>query len=251
MSISLINPRNLRLLLLLTALVSSAEAVSQVCNPLNPPDTFEAFPDGTSYVSGPAKGSLAWPGETFQSMMDSEIVECSDRDSRDHLEITSGCLTARQVGNYLRGYTDSYSFRALAVGWSEGKRVKWTDQINSYRAHIKRRQREDCPTCGLHLFTRYRTENDLYVASLRQDGLATIKKKHCGTYTTLAEKKINGLAGNTWYKVQFAAIGRQLTLSLDDKELLKANDATFSWGTSGIRTDYVDVYLDDWKVTAP
>jgi hypothetical protein len=29
---------------------------------------------------------------------------------------------------------------------------------------------------------------------------------------------------------------------------LTAHDTSLTWGTTGLRTDYMDVYLDDWKL---
>jgi hypothetical protein len=29
---------------------------------------------------------------------------------------------------------------------------------------------------------------------------------------------------------------------------LTAQDSSLAWGTTGIRTDYMDVYLDDWML---
>jgi hypothetical protein len=52
----------------------------------------------------------------------------------------------------------------------------------------------------------------------------------------------------TWYRLRFSAVGTTLTLYVDDVPQLQVTDGTFSWGTSGIRTDHATVYIDDWTV---
>jgi hypothetical protein len=104
----------------------------------------------------------------------------------------------------------------------------------------------------VHLFGRYRTEHDLYVASLRRDGSTYIKRKLCGTYTTIATGLLKDAGGATrpfnarqWYTLTFSAVSNQLRFFVDDVEQLAVTDGTFSWGTMGIRTDYAHVYFDD------
>ena len=101
---------------------------------------------------------------------------------------------------------------------------------------------------GAHLFARYQTENDLYVASLRHDGQVMIKKKHCDEYTTLAVAPFSQgtVELDRWYKLSFSAHGDELIFSVDGQQELSINDSTFSWGSMGIRLDYTDTYLDDW-----
>lgn len=229
---------------------SGAGSNAPWCPSPNPPDTYTAFPAGVPYSSGPASGRLAWRGEDFESYSGGETLECSNSDRYKHFEVTSGCIAAAEVGSYHRAYTEDDRFRVLAFAYDQNQRVKWTDQAISYRAYIKEWRQPDCTTCGLHLFTRYRTENDLYVASLRQDGLVTIKKKLCGVYTTLAQKQFGPVALKTWQRLKFSAIGNRLSFSLNGQEVLAVSDSTFSWGTAGIRTDFIAVYLDDWSVTA-
>lgn len=43
---------------------------------------------------------------------------------------------------------------------------------------------------GVSLISRYQDDNNFYYAGIRQDGTAVIKKKHAGTYTTLAQKPL-------------------------------------------------------------
>jgi hypothetical protein len=138
--------------------------------------------------------------------------------------------------------------------------VKWQAQTNEARFDVQSFQEPSGSTSpsfqGVHLFARYRTENDLYVASLRKTGEVLIQRKLCGTYTQLARGVLRDAAGNargemaagTWYRLAFSAVGSTLTLSIDGVRQLQVTDGTFSWGTSGIRTDFANVYVDDWTV---
>jgi hypothetical protein len=97
------------------------------------------------------------------------------------------------------------------------------------------------------------------VASIRYDGVATIKRKWKGVYTTLAESRLNNefreyldtngkLSPGKWYQIKFSAIGKNLKLYLDGELLLSASSDTFSWGTTGIRIDNSSTYIDEWKL---
>jgi hypothetical protein len=165
---------------------------------------------------------------------------------------------AKRVGVYRRGYVTTPNFRVLARGLSGDKQVKWQAQTAEARFNVASFQEPSGSSAfqGVHLFARYRTENDLYVASLRKTGEVFIKKKLCGTYTVLARGVLRDAAGRergpmatgTWYRLKFSAVGSTLTLSVDDVQQLQVTDTTFSWGTSGIRTDFVNVYIDDWTL---
>ena len=225
---------------------------------------YDAFPDGEGpYVSGPSSAALNWSGENFESYADDSIVECSsNRYALTHIDVTSGCLLSKYAGTWKRGWTDSDVFRAVAIGKdSDGREIKWTDQTTEYRAYIKSwHNNGDIPAwSGLHAFVRYRTSDDLYVASIRYDGVVTIKRKWNGVYTTLAEFRLNNqfkqyldangkLAIGQWYQIRFSALGNQLSFYLDGDLLLSASNNTFSWGTTGIRIDNSDTYIDEWKL---
>lgn len=222
---------------------------------------YDAFPSSEGpYVSGPASTSLPWPGENFESYTNGSVIETStNMSAHDHLDVTSGTLESKYAGSWRRGWTDDYNFRAVAIGRdSQGREVKWTDQVAEYRGYIDAWHASTPDWAGLHLFARYRTSDDLYVASIRRDGLATIKRKWNGDYTTLAQGSLpssmldgNGeLATDTWHWLKFSAIGTSLALYVnnDDDPLLTATSGTFSWGTTGIRIDYSDTYIDDWRL---
>lgn len=214
----------------------------------------QAEPSGTA-------AELVWRGATgvypdgiedFRGYALPSAVECSsDKQQRTHLDVTAGCLTAVPIGAYSRGQVGGDVFRVVALGHDangDGP-VAWTDQRVQYRFWYA------APTNtinypGFKVFARYRSEDDLYVASWRMDGVAQIQKKHCGTYTALAIVKSYGApAPRTWHWIRFDAIGDQLALYLDGKLVVTAKDPTFSWGTAGIRIDSMDgAYLDDWSV---
>jgi hypothetical protein len=218
------------------------------------PDVYSPYALPAHYPTGPA----AWRGERFDEYTGAPptIVECaSDKHRRAYLDVTAGCLSAVAVGAYTRGRiqptADGY-FRAIALGFDSADPVhpeKWTDQTIRYGFYYSV-QTGDAGNPGFKAFARYRTEDDLYVASWRSDGVVQIQKKQCGIYTPLAiVRDLPGPSPNAWHTLQFSAIGEQLSLSLDGHVALSAIDHTFSWGTAGIRIDAMaGAYLDDWTV---
>ena len=225
--------------------------------------TYTPF-SGTSSTGAVSK--YGWKGynttyptgdEDFRTYGLPTTVECSSNKSqRSHLDVTAGCLTAVNVGGYSRGRITSTSdgaFRAVALPFASGEShpLKWTDQSNEYRFYYTGTSGPGTDP-GFKAFIRYRTENDLYVASWRMDGLVNIKRKHCGAYTTLAQVSHAKPSTGTWHTIKFTAIGSRLDLYLDGSHILSTTDTTFSWGTSGIRTDAMTgAYLDEWKIAAP
>ncbi|WP_243393292.1 LamG domain-containing protein [Leptospira perolatii] len=229
----------------------------------NPPGTYEFYP-GTGYYPSGSTEILPWntPAgvqfEGFETYANNEVIETSSNKAmQSHLEVTSGTLTAKYVGTalYHRSITTDYNFRMLLQGLSSGSRIKWTDQAFESRFYVDSWQASSDAWQGVHLFGRYRTENDLYVVSLRNDGTTYFKKKQCGVYTTLASGVLKDASGNPkpfnvkqWYKLTFAAIGTSLNFYVDGVLQLSVTDGTFSWGTMGIRTDYANVYMDDLHI---
>ncbi len=235
------------------------QAHSNWCEPSNPPGTYDFYPGTGAYPLGNAQ-TYPWPGEGFESYTDGQTIECSSsRAERSHLEVTSGCLLSKYAGTWRRGFTNTSNFRVLAVGLSGQQRVKWQSQTNEARFNVSNWQPlgdRETSFQGVHLFARYRTENDLYVASLRKSGEVLIQRKLCGTYAALDRDVLRdargnprgGMATGTWYRLRFSAVGTTLILYVDDVPQIQVTDGTFSWGTSGIRTDYASVYIDDWSV---
>ena len=192
--------------------------------------------------------------EDFRAYGAPASVECSStKSSRSHLDVTAGCLTAVTVGGYSRGQITSTSdgaFRVVALPFTgaEASPLKWTDLRNEFRFYYKGAKGAGVDP-GFKAFVRYRSENDLYVASWRTDGVVQIKRKQSGTYKTLAQATKNTPAINTWHTMRFDAVGSRLDLYLDGVKVLSATDTAFAWGTAGIRTDAMSgAYLDDWNV---
>src|SRR5688572_24023931 len=155
---------------------TTERAHSNWCDPPNPPDTYDFYPGTGTYTSGSA-ATYPWAGDDFESYADGETIECSSNKSlRTHLETTSGCLTAEHPApTYKRGYMVDEA-RVLAQGLHGGtatsNRVKWTAQINELRFWVASTYAPgsgEPSTQGPSLFARYRTENDLYVATARFD----------------------------------------------------------------------------------
>ena len=225
---------------------------------------YDAYPESEGpYVTGPASESLQWSGEDFSNYPDGQQLECSNNKTPiAHFDVTSGCLSSKHVDGLMRGWTDDKVFRVVSVSKDDNdNEIKYTDQTNQYRAYIKTwKNGSSIPAwSGLHAFARYQTSDDLYVASVRYDGNVTIKVKYQGKYTTLAQTKLtngtknyfddNGkLAAGQWYLIDFSVVGSTLTLSLDGTELLSVDNTLLTEGTTGIRTDYVSAYLDDWQL---
>ncbi len=127
---------------------------------------------------------------------------------------------------------------------------------------------------GLLLFNRYRDENNLYYAGIRVDGTAVIKRKLNGIYTTLAQKKIfpgtyspahspNLLPLHTWIGVQseivteanhqvdiklYTDVGRTGTWTQVLEATDTSQDAIDDTAHAGIRTDFMDVSFDDYRL---
>jgi hypothetical protein len=237
--------------------------VHATCHPPNSADTYDFYP-GTGYPSG-SVATYPWQTpegtgvEAFETYVNGSVIESSsNKAQQSHLEVTSGTLTSKYVGaaNYRRAKTDTYNFRVLIQGLSRGKRVKWTQQAIEARFYVEAWQASSNTWQGVHLFGRYRTEDDLYVASLRRNGSTLIQRKLCKEYKPIATGLLKDAGGarrpfNTrqWYTLTFSAVGNQLKFFVDDVEQLAVTDGTFSWGTMGIRTDYANVYFDDVNIS--
>lgn len=134
---------------------------------------------------------------------------------------------------------------------------------------------------GLLLFNRYQNGDSLYYAGIRVDGAAVIKKKINGIYYTMAYKQIfpgtydrtahpNLIPKNTWIGLRtvvannsngtatiklYTDVGKTGTWTL----VLQSEDDGVSFGRTapithsgfvGIRTDFMDVLFDDFRVAS-
>jgi hypothetical protein len=241
---------------------------------LGAPGVYTPFAASGAYPSGPVD-ELAWSGasatrdalaypagdEDFSGYGPTlpDLVECSDeKDRRSHVDVTAGCLDAVDIGSYTRGLirtNEDDLFRAVALGYRPGDMahpIKWTDQGVEYRFfHDGRSGSTGYP--GFKAFARYRSEDDLYVASWRFDGVVQIQRKLCGEYTWLAVIDDYGPpSAGVWHEMRFEAVGDELRLYLDGDLALSATSDGLSWGTAGIRIDSADgSYIDDWSIFQP
>lgn len=223
-------------------------------------DTYQPFAAPGHYVkssvaSAPWRGpTTAYPNgdENFSGYSAPEMVECSsDKSARPYLDVTDGCLAALHARGQVQATPEGY-FRVVALGFSPDQPdlpVKWTDQSVSYRFYYSA-QTGDAGNPGFKAFARYRTEDDLYVASWRADGVVQIQKKECGIYTALVlDKDFGPPSPGVWHTLRFDAIGDALALSLDGHSVISTTNSSFTWGTAGIRIDGMDgAYLEDWRV---
>jgi hypothetical protein len=237
---------------------------------LGAPGVYSPFVKSGAYPTGTA-GDLPWSGaaanpdaldypsgdEDFSGYGPDlpNLVECSDdKGRRPYLDVTAGCLDAVALGAYTRGLigtnSDGY-FRALALGYASdsGHPIKWTDQSVAYR-FFHHGQTGDAGNPGFKAFARYRSEDDLYVASWRFDGVVQIQRKLCGEYTALAvDQDFGPPSPDVWHSIRFDAVGEELSLYLDGDLVLTTTSGSLSWGTAGIRIDSADgAYIDDWSV---
>lgn len=158
----------------------------------------------------------------------------------------------------------------------------WADADTSVEFKITKAHRSDSPNRDAHngilFFSRYQDGDNLYYAGVRADGQAVIKKKIGGTYHTLASVQIFGRDGvydrddepmllplKKWTGMKLETLNRKdgsvfLRLFLDRENdgtyvsILSAVDAGTGGspfraaGHSGIRTDFLDVSFDDFRV---
>lgn len=249
---------------------NGAQAISMATGcPAYGGDVYTPYKANAGIASSGTVSSLPWRGkgtsypdtiEDFRGYGPGlpTSVECgSDKNSRDHLDVTAGCLSAITAdgGNVgeIHGTSDGY-FRSFALPWdaANSRPVAWTDMGVEYRFWFSQ-WTGNVSGPGFKAFARYMTEYDLYVASWRMDGVVQIQKKHCGQYTVLARDASYGAPSpNTWHTMRFEVVGNQQRLYLDGRLAMTTTDDTIKRGTAGIRIDSAEgARIDDWRVYAP
>ncbi|HTK60093.1 MAG TPA: hypothetical protein VL283_02710 [Candidatus Baltobacteraceae bacterium] len=165
-------------------------------------------------------------------------------------------------------------------------RAKWQDASHEIFYRIDRNQLSASvsrnASNGLLQMTRYVDQNNLYYTGLRVDGYAVIKKKIGGKYYTMYYKPYfnvvkkydrllnpNLLPLDTWIGLKtvtknldasrvsitfYSDVGRtgtwtQIASVIDDGKAY-GGPALTAAGVSGLRTDFMDVSMDDFAVTA-
>jgi hypothetical protein len=139
-------------------------------------------------------------------------------------------------------------------------------KINKYNLSKSENRNE---SNGILLFSRYKDQDNTYYSGLRVDGTAVIKRKAGGVYTTLAQKEIipgydassnpNVLSTNQWIGIKSETINEpngKILINLyknsdgNWKKILSAEDSNSTLagkGSDGIRTDFMDVEIKDYK----
>ena len=163
-------------------------------------------------------------------------------------------------------------------------RTKWEDtaqqvylKINTYNLSISPNR---AASNGVLLMSNYLDQNNLYYAGLRVDGYAVIKKKKADVYYTMAYKPVintstynrdtnpNLLPTNVWMGVKsevkelsggrisiklYADIGKtgtwKLVAEAIDDGMSYGGEAITSAGYVGLRSDFMDLEFDDFKLS--
>lgn len=177
------------------------------------------------------------------------------------------------------GYHPQNIFRLVQRG-------SWTNFTETAYFKIKKMNLSASPnrnaSNGLLLFSRYSAGDNLYYSGVRVDGMAVIKKKKSGTYYTMASSKIitngtyertlnpNLLPVNVWIGLRSVVTTDSATGAVNIKlytdvnktgvwtKVLESVDNNQSYGGAaipgggyaGIRTDFMDVEIDDYTITS-
>lgn len=212
---------------------------------------FDEYPGDKSQYPLGTPTQYPYPKQDFQQYeVDSVIVESTNKDFQAPLMATSGTLLCKNIGGVKDGYTSTYNFRMLCnvIDPKSNKPVRITNSNTTIIVNPVKLQSEAPSWAGIHIFSRYQTSDDLYVASWRFDGNCTIKKKINGGYTTLKSLDIGAPRFNEEHVLDFKVNGNVLTYYIDGNMILETTDDSLSWGTSGVRLDYCDVYIDYVKI---
>ena len=226
-----------------------------LCEPDYDASVYDPYPgDHSIYpLFDASSASTSWPGDDFESYSHNSTI-ASSSGGASHIDVTSGSLRAKHLQGsqvWKRAWTDTHNFRMLAHAVYNQQRLRYTDGSQQIRVYFDAQHAQPAHYSGAHLFARYQTEYDLYVASLRLDGQIIIKKKHCGSYSTLANVPFSqgSVLLDTWYDIEFSTQGETLSFYVDGVEEVSVTDDTFSWGSMGVRIDDADTYIDDWSIT--
>jgi hypothetical protein len=174
------------------------------------------------------------------------------------------------------GYHPQNIFRLVTRGqWKNFEQQGYFKIIENNLSESENRNASN----GLLFFNRYQDQFNLYYAGIRVDGYAVIKKKINKEYFTLDYKKVfegevynrdsnpNLIPSNTWIglKTKIVTISDgsvKIQLFIDKNKtgvwelIAEANDKGSQYGSApfsglgfaGIRTDFMDVEFDDYKI---
>lgn len=213
--------------------------------------TYNHYPgDPNQYPKG-TPTEFPFPKQDFQNYGDGKVITKSTaKDPLRPLMATSGTLTCKCVDGAKTGYTTTYNFRLLCnpIDNASQKLVRYTNTRTTFLGCVNKWQSGAPAWAGLHIFGRYQTEDDLYVASWRMDGKCTIKKKVKGKYTTLKYVTFGAPALGEEHVMVLEINGSILSYFIDGNLVLQVTDKDLEWGTAGIRMDYSDSYIDYLKI---
>lgn len=195
--------------------------------------------------------------------------------STDRWRILYNASSAVDTGN---GFYPQNLFRLVT-------KSSWTNVEAEVRFNINKLNMTDTPNrdgySGVLLMSRYQNGQNLYYAGIRMDGKSVIKKKVGGTYYTLASgtafkadsaynkyRNPNLIPENRWMRLKSVTRDLpdgsvkislymdtsdtgtwQLLLETIDRDGLGGLKAIHGSGHAGIRTDYMDMLFDDYRLT--
>lgn len=210
------------------------------------PGDLNQYPKGTP-------DEFPFPKQDFQDYSENQVItKSSAKNPTEPLMATSGTLTCKSFNGAKTGYTTTYNFRMLCnpIDNASQKLVRYTDTRTTFFGGVNKWQSSAPSWAGLHIFSRYQTEDDLYVASWRVDGKCTIKKKVNGIYTTLKVVTFGAPALGDEHLMAFEVNGNLLSYFIDGNLVAQTTDNDLDWGTAGVRTDYSDSFIDYFKINA-
>jgi hypothetical protein len=100
------------------------------------------------------------------------------------------------------------------------------------------------------LATRYRDSGNYYYFTLRNDNTLSLRKLVNGAITELDTAPFT-VAGNTWYRTRFEAVGTQLRVYINDSLRLEATDSSHASGRYGPVMYRAGVEYDDLVAVEP
>ncbi len=227
-----------------------------------------------------------WRSEDFETAR----LGARNRDGNQKQEIpdllvTAGSITVREKEGNQVGHIAEDVFRAVLnpvvrSGADEAKVARWSDLTFSYAAYVNAWTPKARDYQGLSIFARYRTEDDLYVGVLRRTGEIKIQRKrgdkhdprpNKAAYHVLRSAKnsesfvcllgttasgCKTLPARAWYMLEMSVNGNRIRFTakaLPDgpERTITVTDEAFGWGTVGIRSDFVDLDIDDMSLENP
>lgn len=215
--------------------------------------TYNHYPGNPDQYPKGTPSQFPFPKQDFQEYGVNKIITKSTaKDPSRPLMATSGTLTCKSLNGVKTGYTTTYNFRMLCnpIDNSSLKLVRYTDTKTTFLGSVNRWQSGAPKWAGLHIFGRYQTEDNLYVASWRMDGKCTLKKKINGVYTTIKQMSFGSPALGDEHLMSLEINGSLLSYFIDGNLVLQAQDKDLDWGTSGIRCDYSDTCIDYIKISS-